>query len=433
MLLRIGLSRHVVDLTAPAVFVGYGISDKRLGIDDYAGLDVRGKVVVALRGFPVGMPSEEGAFAWDRRAAAAEAHGAAAILSVNTNVTEKDEPFRDLLRYRTFPRLTWIGGDGKPFDEFPGLQATVTVGNALASALLAGVPKNLAAVLREADRRGGRPKGFPLKVQVHLTGALSTERVTSPNVAAVLPGSDPKLAAQYVVLSGHLDHLGVDPAESGEPAGTDHINNGALDNAMGSATVLEVARVMAGETPPRRSVIFLLDTGEEEGLLGADYFARHSGLPAGAVVGNVNLDMPVLLFPFTDVVALGAEHSTIGTAVANAARPMKIALSPDPQPQETNFIRSDNYAFVKQGVPAVSLDLGFANGGRATKEEFLANHYHQPSDDLSQRIDWRGAARFAEVNWRIARAMTDADAPPVWYQGDLFGETFAPGAARAAK
>jgi hypothetical protein len=433
MLLRIGLSHQTVDLTAPTVFVGYGISDRRLGIDDYAGLDVRGKVVVALRGFPVGLPSEEGAFAWDRRAATAEAHGAVAIISVNTNVTEKSEPFKDLLRYRTFPRLTWIGGDGKPFDETPGLEAAATVDTATATALLAGAPRDLAAILREADRSGGRPRGFPLKVQVHLTGALRTEQVTSPNVAAVLPGNDPKLAGEYIVLSGHLDHLGIDTPEPGEPANADHINNGALDNAMGSATVLEVARVMASEAPPRRSVIFLLVTGEEEGLLGADCFARHSGLPAGAIVGNVNVDMPVLLFSFTDVVALGAEHSTIGAAVVNAARPMKLALSPDPQPEETNFIRSDNYAFVKQGVPAVSLDLGFANGGRAATKDFLENHYHQPSDDLSLPINWRGAARFAEVNWRIAHAMADADARPMWYQGDLFGDTFAPGTARAAK
>jgi Zn-dependent M28 family amino/carboxypeptidase len=183
---------------------------------------------------------------------------------------------------------------------------------------------------------------------------------------------------------------------------------------------------------PRRSIVFLASTGEEEGLRGADYYAHYPTVPIRQIVGNVDLDMPVLLYPFTDVIAFGANHSSFGPLVASAAGTMGIALSPDPMPQEGIFTRSDHYMFVKQGVPAVFLATGFANGGEKAWETFLAGPYHHPGDDLKQAIDWTAGARFAEVNYRITRAMADADEPPRWNAGDFFGDTFAPDAPRAA-
>jgi Zn-dependent M28 family amino/carboxypeptidase len=198
--------------------------------------------------------------------------------------------------------------------------------------------------------------------------------------------------------------------------------------------MLEVARAAAAAPDkPRRSLVFLASTAEEEGLLGADYFARHPTLPAGQIVGNVDLDMPLLLYPFTDVIAFGANHSSIGPMVAEAVRPMGIQLAPDPMPEEGIFTRSDHYMFVKQGVPAVFLATGFANGGEKAWQAYLAGAYHHPNDDLQQQIDWEAGARFAEVNYRITRAMADADATPRWNQGDFFGDTFAPNAPRAAR
>jgi Zn-dependent M28 family amino/carboxypeptidase len=282
-----------------------------------------------------------------------------------------------------------------------------------------------------------RAQGLCAEHLGRVRGTFTSTRVTSPNVAAMIPGSDPALRDQYVVLSGHIDHLGVDEPKPGEPANKDRIYNGAMDNAAGTSTLLEVARVMEQDVKaghgPRRSVIFLVSTGEEKGLLGADFFARHPAVPIEKVVGNVDLDMPVLLYPFTDLVAFGADHSSLGKIVANAGQAMKVTLAPDPMPTENIFVRSDHYMFVKQGVPAVFLATGYANGGAAKWGDFFKNTYHKPGDDMSQDINWRAGARFAEANWRITSAMADSDTPPLWYKGDFFGELFAPKAARADK
>lgn len=303
-----------------------------------------------------------------------------------------------------------------------------------AAALFSGARSSYAQVRADAAKKGARPKGFVLPGTLRLANKATTERVTSPNVVGILPGSDPTLKDQYVVLSGHLDHLGVSPEKPDDEPGKDRINNGALDNASGSAVTLEVARVFAEQAVrPRRSLVFLLSTGEEKGLLGAGYYAENPTVPADAIVGDVDLDMPILLYPFTDVVGYGADHSSIGRLAAEAVRPMNLTLAPDPIPQETIFVRSDHYRFVEKGVPAIFLATGYANGGAAASSDFLANCYHKPEDDLSQAINWRAGARFAEANWRITAAMANADEPPRWYAGDYFGSVFAPNAARAVK
>jgi Zn-dependent M28 family amino/carboxypeptidase len=230
---------------------------------------------------------------------------------------------------------------------------------------------------------------------------------------------------------GHLDHLGV---KANAKPGEDSIYNGALDNAAGVATMLEAARqFVASGKPPRRSVLFIANTGEEKGLRGADYFAAHPTVPATSIVGLVDLDMPLLLYPFTDVIAFGAEHSTVAKTVAEAASAMGVAVSPDPMPEEAIFVRSDHYRFVTRGVPAILLMTGFANGGAPIWKDFLSNAYHKPNDDLKQPILWDQGARYAELNYRISRALADADQRPLWYQGDYFGDTFAPGQPRAER
>ena len=422
------------DVSAPLVFVGYGIESPQLGIDDYRGLDVRGKIVVTLRGFPKGMPSEEGAHLSATKAEAAERHGAIGMLSVDTLLSAKTRPWAAILPFASQPEFTWVGTDGKPFVEAPGIRASASLNGAAAEAIFAGAPRSLAALRAEADRSGARPKGFALKTRAQVIENARSERVTSPNVTAMIRGSDPALANQYVVLSAHLDHIGVSPARPGDTPKTDRINNGALDNGAGIATMLEVARAVATEgKAPRRSIIFLASTGEEKGLLGADYFARHPTVPISSIVGNVDLDMPLLLYRFTDLVAFGANHSTLGPLTAAAVAPMNVKLSPDPMPEESIFVRSDHYMFVRQGVPAVFLATGFANGGEAKWKGFLGGNYHHPGDDLSQPIDWESGARFAEANYRIMRAMADGDTPPLWFKGDFFGDIFAPKAQRAPR
>jgi Zn-dependent M28 family amino/carboxypeptidase len=423
-----------LDVSAPLVFVGYGVENALLGLDDYRGLDVRGKIVVALRGYPKGLPSEEGAHVSATKAEAAQKHGAIGIIGVDTLLSAKTRPWKRRIETANEASFDWVGPDGLAHVEAPGIRVTAAANDTAAAAIFAGAPRTLESIRREADRAGARPRGFPLKAQVRLQSQSTATRLSSPNVIGVLPGSDPVLAQQYVVLSAHLDHIGEKDPVPGEPPGTDRINNGALDNAAGIATMLEVARAAAAAPDrPRRSIVFLASTAEEEGLLGADYYARFPTVPIRQVVGNVDLDMPLLLYPFTDVIAFGADHSTFGSLVARAAGTMGIALAPDPMPQEGIFTRSDHYRFVRQGVPAVFLATGFANGGEKAWGEFLAGNYHHPGDDLAQAIDWDSGARFADVNYRITRAMADDDATPRWIERDFFGETFAPGAPRAPR
>ena len=423
------------DVSAPLVFVGFGVEDKRLGVDDYRGLNVKGRIVVVLRGFPKGLPSEEGAHLTAEKAKVAEKHGAIGLLTISTLQSLKVVPWNRMLEYAEDPEYAWVGADGKAYEEAPGIRARAALNDPAAEALFAGSARTLADIRLEADKEKGMPRGFALKTRVRMQSTSSWTRVTSPNVIGILPGADASLAREYVVLSAHLDHLGIKDVggAAGSNAG-DRIYNGALDNAAGIAALLEAARAAAAApNKPRRSIMFLATTAEEKGLLGADYYARHPTVPLAQIVGNVDLDMPMLLYPFTDLIAFGANHSTIGRQVAEAVAPMNIKLSPDPMPEQGVFTRSDHYQFVRQGVPALMLATGMENGGGEAWGKFLEGAYHNPGDDLSQAIDWQAGARFAEVNYRITRAMADADAPPLWYAGDYFGDTFAPKAARAPR
>jgi len=244
-----------------------------------------------------------------------------------------------------------------------------------------------------------------------------------------LPGSDPALAGEVVLLMAHLDHIGMDPNRAG-----DKIRNGAIDNAAGVAVLLEVARAMAASpVKPKRPILFAAVTGEESGLLGSQYLARNPVIANATVVAVVNLDAPMLLYDFTDVIAFGAEQSTLGPIVARATQRAGIQSSPDPMPEQGVFTRSDHYSFVKEGVPGVFLVTGFANGGEKIFRDYLATHYHRPSDQLDLPFNWDAAAKFARLNDLIAREIANQPARPLWYRDSLFGITYAPGAAKAAR
>jgi Zn-dependent M28 family amino/carboxypeptidase len=417
-----------VAVEAPAVFVGYGLEAPEIGVDDYKGLDVRGKVVVVLGGFPNGMKSDVGAHLNSEKRRVASRHGAIGLVTVRTLSESKRRPFSRLQEYANEPSLGWVGEDGRPYTAAPGLRFRATLDAIAADALFAGSKTPLSRVLAEADRKGGRPKGFALKPRIAVSQQSAMRRFSSPNVLAVLPGSDPKLAGEYVLLMAHLDHEGMKAQGDG-----DRIYNGAMDNAVGIATMLEVARAMASAPErPKRSILFAAVTAEEDGLLGAQYLARHP-VPGGKVAGVVNLDMPVLLYDFTDVIAFGAEHSTMGAAVERAGKGMGVSLSEDPLPQEGLFTRSDHYRFVQEGVPSVFLMTGFANGGREKFTDFLATHYHKVTDQLSLPIDWKAGAKFARINYEIAREIADSDEAPRWYSDSFFGKSLAPGREKAER
>ncbi|MFZ5609049.1 MAG: M28 family metallopeptidase [Pseudomonadota bacterium] len=412
---------------ASAVFVGYGIEAPEQNHDDYAGLDVAGKIVVALAQAPTSFPSEIGAYYGSGRTKAKTAarHGAVGMVMLYTERFEKVLPFEEMAEGLAHEDMTWRAADGTPFIAVPQIANAAVLAPAAAGALFEGAAKSYEAVRAEAAT--GAPAGFALPVTLTIGQAAAHRDLESRNVAAILEGADPILKDDYVVLSAHLDHVGV-----GKPVNGDSIYNGALDNAAGVAILIETAHALSHAAHrPRRSILLLAVTAEEKGLIGADYFARHPTVPLARIVANVNLDMPLILYPFADVIAFGAEHSSLGPTVARAAARLDVALSPDPMPEQAIFIRSDHYRFVERGVPSVFLVTGFnattgdGVGGKIFSD-FLAAHYHKPSDDLALPIDYAAGAKFAQINYLIAREIADAPTPPHWNEGDFFGTLFGP-------
>lgn len=404
------------ELTAKAVFAGFGLDAPKAGFDDYRGLDVRGKYVVVLSGFPKGTPSEMGAHLSSMKAKAAADRGALGIITIPNMADDKRRPFARLIESAKQPSIGWEQPDGKPYALAPNIRIGATFDRPAAEALFAGAPRALADVLAEADKPGAKPKGFALKPTVSISRQSTHRRFTSPNILGILPGSDPALANEYVLLMAHLDHEGTDTSKTG-----DQIYNGAMDNSTGIATMLEVARAMAESgARPKRSILFAAVTAEEDGLLGSEYLAKHPVVGNGKVVGVVNLDMPVLLYDFTDVIAFGANHSSLGAAVQRAGAQIGVALAADPLPEEGLFTRSDHYRFVREGVPSVFLMTGFGNGGDKQFTGFLATHYHKVTDDTKLPIDWAAGAKFARINYLIAKEIADAPTAPTWNKESFF-------------
>ena len=410
-------------LSAPMVFVGFGVVAPEKKRDDYKGLDLKGKIVVVLSGAPSAWQTEERAYYANGRTKREQAakRGAVGMISLYLPADEKRRPFAESKRDWQHWAMNWRKPDGAPNDTAPETPSLGSLSLQGAEKLFAGARVPYAKIAEAAEKPQGETPRFALATSLDVTLHTETRMSESANVAAMLEGSDPTLKSEVVVLSAHLDHIGISP-----PLNGDSINNGALDNAAGIATMLEVARAFkeSGKVP-RRSVLFLAVTGEEKGLLGSEYFARNPTVPATSLAANVNLDMPVLTYAFTDVVAFGADRSTLGPAVARAAAKTGVALSPDPMPEEGLFTRSDHFRFVEAGIPSIFLMTGFQNGGEAGVRGFLASCYHKPCDDLALPINYEAGARFAVINYGIAREIADGDARPVWKKGDFFGGKFA--------
>ncbi len=403
------------------VYAGYGVEAPAQGYNDYANLDVAGKIVIAFAGAPRGFDSEERAYfsSTDTKLKAAAARGAVGFISIQS--VSGAFPWASAVRFAGNEAMTWVGPDGRVDTDAPSIRATAFMNASGAQKLFAGEALDYFA-LRTAEAASGAPKGFSLKKRARLAGASLFNEASSDNVIGMIEGSDPALKDEVILLTAHLDHIGLDEPEK---PGEDVINNGAMDNATGIAVLIEAAAMFKRSgAAPRRTIAFAAVTAEEKGLIGSDYLARNPAFGGKRVVANVNLNMPILLYPFTDVVAFGAERSSIGPIVEKAAASMGVRLSPDPIPEENIFVRSDHYSFVRQGVPSVFLIIGFENGGEKIFRDFLATHYHNPSDDVSLPILYDQGARFTDLNYRIARALADADASPSWNEGDFFGETF---------
>lgn len=409
--------------SGPLVFVGHGVSAPADGVDDYAGLDVAGKIVVAFSDAPASLASEKRAHysSSDVKFETAAARGAVGFISLPTKHDTQSSPWERAVHSADASTMSWIRDDGSLDIPAPGIGASANMSEAGAAKLFAGEARSFAALQAEADS-GAAIKGFALTKTAQVTGETALDEIRSDNIIGLIEGADSKLRDEIVLLSAHLDHVGVRKPKN---PGDDAIHNGALDNAIGVSLLIEVANEMRRSGyRPKRTIAFVALTAEEKGLVGSDYLARNPAFGGRRIVANVNLDMPVLLYPFTDVVAFGGERSSLGPTVSAAADAIGVKLSPDPMPEENIFVRSDHYSFVKTGVPAVMLMTGFANGGEAAFRGFLKEHYHKPSDEIDLPIDYASAARFADLNNKIARAVADAPAPPTWNEGDFFGELY---------
>jgi hypothetical protein len=409
-----------VRVDAPVVFVGYGVSAPGLGHDDYAGMDVRGKIVAVFSGAPKSMQGEIRAHYGNAntKGAEAEKRGAVGIVSLYSPTNARRVPFSRGLDTWQSTRMSWRTPDGKGFAHYR-IPAAGGLSEAGTDKLFASNPQALAR-LRAADLAGNPLEKVALPVRLRASFASTHGTAESSNVVGLIEGSDPKLKNEYVVLSAHLDHVGVGTAVNG-----DTIYNGAMDNATGIATLIEVAkRFRAAGKAPKRSILLVAVTAEEKGLVGSDYFARHPVRPIGRLVANVNLDMPILTYRFSDVVAMGAERSSLGPIVKAAVAPLGMTLTPDPEPDEGFFTRSDHYRFVQQGVPAVALKPGPAGEGAAAAAAFRTKNYHRPSDQIDLPFRWDAGVRFVDANYAIAREIADGDDRPRWNKGDFFGTLY---------
>lgn len=414
-------------INAPVVFVGFGITAPEQNYDDYKNIDVRGKIVAMIFGAPPFQSAVKAHYSasWLKRKNAA-AHGAVGILVLYDPRLQSLYPFEKLVRDLAIPHYNWLDAGGKPDHYYPELKANGAVSMAGVSRLLAGSGHTAAQVFAAA--KAGKLSSFALAgtADVHTTSRRAS--VTSPNVVAKLEGSDPTLKSQYVVYTAHLDHIGIST-----PVNDDSIYNGALDNASGSAEVLEIARAFSRmPTRPRRSILFVEVTGEEAGLLGSDYFASNPTVDRSSIVANVNIDEDVMLWPLRDVVAFGAEHSSLEGVVEQAAHRLNLEASPDPMPEQVAFIRSDQYSFVRQGIPSFALSAGFKSDDPQVKpaeifENWEQTRYHQPQDDLAQPgLNFESAAQFTRVGFLCGWYVAQADQRPKWNPGDFFGAVFAP-------
>ena len=420
-----GRQEAQVRAAGDVVFVGHGIVAPEFEWNDYAGVDMRGKIALIMVNDPPATAQEPQLFGgdaltyygrWTYKYEEAARQGAAGAILIHTDASA------------TYPwqvvQSSWSGTQyslpAAPGVPALAMKAWVTEATARTIAQRGG--HDLDALRTAARTRGTAP--VPFGIQASATIAQQVQQKVSPNVIGVLEGTNPR---EGVIYTSHYDHMGMRALRPGEPADGDRIYNGAVDNASGMAGTLEVAQALArAGTRPTRSIYILFTTAEEAGLLGSEYFAAHPVLPAGAWAANINIDGQNLYGRSRDIVLLGAERSTLGAIADQLAAAHDRSVGPDPEPNRGYFFRSDHFPLAKIGVPALSIseatqyigkDPGYA---KKLRDEYNEKAYHQPSDEFKADWDYSGAVddmRFlAELGWRVA---TQPEMP-AYHAGEQF-------------
>jgi Zn-dependent M28 family amino/carboxypeptidase len=427
-----GAQTEHVSVNTDLVFVGYGIDAPEQKWNDYKGPaeDYRGKILVMLVNDPPATTAEPDLFGgrrltyygrWTYKFEEAARRGAVGALLLHTNESA-GYPW-SVVRTSNGSWRFDIARTSSDKTPFLNIRSWMTDDAARRMMQLAG--QNLDDLRKQAASRDFKPVKLNLTASLDLNSEL--KRVEAPNVAAILPGRDPKLRDEYVVYSAHWDHFGIGaPDKSG-----DTIYNGALDNATGVASVLEIARVLASlpaAERPRRSVLFLITTAEEQGLLGSEWYSQHPLVPINKTAADINLDSMNILGPTHDFVPLGAERSSLKAVVDAIARERGLRISPDPRPEQGSFYRSDHFPFAKVGVPSISLKEGDDYVGRPKGwgekkfKEYNDAHYHQPSDEFHDDWDFRGMIQEADFALAIGRRVADMNAMPKFNPDDEFAK-----------
>ena len=400
---------------APMVFAGYGLTVPEMQYDDLAGLDLRGKIIVTLAGGPSNIPGPLKAHyqTAGERAPFLRKAGVVGTVTIQTpHVSDLPWSRSSLARFQESMTLAEPAlQDGRD------LKIAVTVNPDHADKWLAGSNHTLAELLALSDAGKQLPR-FPLTASLRAKVKVTRREIESQNLVAVYPGADPVLRNEYVVLSAHLDHLGV-----GEPIDGDRIYNGAMDNASGVATLLDMAATLhETQARPRRSLLFVVVTGEEKGLQGSRYFAAHPTVDAKSLVADINVDMFLPIYPFHLATVHGLKESDLGDAARKAGAAIGVEVQDDPAPERNVFIRSDQYNFIRKGIPALKIDNGYRKGSKEEQIEkaWLTQRYHAPSDDLKQPVDLQAAAAYNRLILELAMAVANDNARPRWTSDSFF-------------
>lgn len=408
-------------IEAPLVFVGYGLQIPEQNYDDFAGLDLKGKIIVYFSGSPENIPSALSAHYQSPRERwnAVRKTGAIGMIRL-LNPASMDLPWSRIAASTLRQHMTLADPE---FDETAGEKVSMYFNPASAAKLFAASGHSYDQIVQAGGKREPLPR-FPLNLSLRAHADLEKRPVESANVVAKLPGSDPALRNEYVVFSAHLDHLGI-----GQPINGDKIYNGAMDNASGVALLLDMAESLKkSEQKLRRSILFVVVTGEEHGLLGSKYFAARPTIDPKSIVADINADMFLPIVPLKIVEVLGLEESDLGDDVRQIAQARGLRVEPDPEPLRNTFIRSDQYSFIRQGVPAVFLNVGYEKGSPEQKifKQWLTEHYHAPSDDTKQSVNLQTAAQMEEIYRELLIEVANAGARPQWKPSSFFRRFAAP-------